>query len=91
MAVSNPLGGGTAVLRHPVAGELRLSREKLPVSGTSGQLLVIHRAQPGSDSARALATLGGAQQETGDVSGPAGAASAASPSRTARSRTARTR
>jgi transcriptional regulator with XRE-family HTH domain len=59
------LAGGIALLRHPVAGDLALRREKLPIGDTSGQLLVIYHAEPGSASAAALtrlaATLPGTQ------------------------------
>jgi transcriptional regulator with XRE-family HTH domain len=86
------LGSGTARIRHPVAGELSLNREKLPVGGTNGQLLVIYHAEPGSDSARALERLARPSVPApGDVSGPDGAAASGSPSRPVRSRTPRTR
>ena len=45
-------------MRHPQVGMLELRREKLPSGGSDGQLLVIYHAEPGSDSARALARLG---------------------------------
>jgi transcriptional regulator with XRE-family HTH domain len=50
--------GGTSHMRHPQVGELHLRREKLDVAGTDGQQLVIFHAQPGTDSAQALALLG---------------------------------
>jgi len=49
---------GTSHMRHPEVGELRLRREKLDIPGTGGQQLVVFHAEPGSDSARALALLG---------------------------------
>ncbi|PRY12188.1 helix-turn-helix domain-containing protein [Kineococcus rhizosphaerae] len=52
------LAGGTARLQHPAVGPLELRREKLPVGGTDGQLLVIYHAERGSESARSLALLG---------------------------------
>jgi transcriptional regulator with XRE-family HTH domain len=52
------LSGGAARMRHPQVGMLELRREKLPIGGSDGQLLVIYHAEPGSDSARALARLG---------------------------------
>lgn len=52
------LGGGAVRMLHPEVGELELRREKLGVGGTDGQLLVVHHAEPGSPSARALALLG---------------------------------
>ncbi|WP_431247208.1 hypothetical protein [Leifsonia xyli] len=51
------LGGGVARLDHPRLGMLELSREKLPVGDSGGQLLVIYHAEPGSASAAALRTL----------------------------------
>lgn len=53
-----PLTGGTVRMWHPEVGALELRREKLGVGGTDGQLLVVHHAEPGSSSARALALLG---------------------------------
>jgi len=52
------LAGGQARMRHPQVGLLELRREKLPISDSGGQLLVIYHAEPGSDSARSLALLG---------------------------------
>lgn len=52
------LAGATVRMWHPEVGELELRREKLGVGGTDGQLLVVHHAEPGSPSARALALLG---------------------------------
>lgn len=52
-----PLEGGTTVVHHPVVGELRLHREKLPVDGL---VLVVYYPEVGSASAerlRLLATL----------------------------------
>jgi len=51
------LAGGQVRMRHPQAGLLELRREKLPVSDTDGQVLVIYHAEPGSDSARSLDRL----------------------------------
>ena len=53
-----PLAGGTVRMWHPEVGELELRREKLAIGGTDGQLLVLHHAEPGSPSARALTLLG---------------------------------
>jgi transcriptional regulator with XRE-family HTH domain len=50
--------GAPVRLHHPQVGELTLSREKLVVGGTAGQLLVIYHAQPGTGSAEKLALLG---------------------------------
>jgi transcriptional regulator with XRE-family HTH domain len=51
------LAGGAARMRHPEVGLLELRREKLPIGNSGGQLLVIYHAEPGSESARALARL----------------------------------
>ncbi len=51
------LGGGAARLDHPRLGMLELSREKLPIGDSGGQLLVIYHAEPGSKTAAALRTL----------------------------------
>ncbi len=70
------LAGATVQMRHPEVGELSLRREKLPIGDSGGQLLVIYHAEPGSESAQALALLAGGasagRQEAG-VSGPDGA------------------
>ena len=50
--------GAPARLRHPEVGELTLRREKLEIGGSGGQLLVIYHAEPGTESAQALALLG---------------------------------
>ncbi len=50
-------GRDAARMRHPQVGLLELRREKLPIGDSGGQLLVIYHAEPGSDSARALARL----------------------------------
>jgi transcriptional regulator with XRE-family HTH domain len=44
-------------LRHPVVGELFLSRHRLNAPYPGGDHVVMYRAQPGSDSARALEEL----------------------------------
>ena len=63
------LGGGVARLDHPRLGMLELSREKLPIGDSGGQLLVIYHAEPGSASAAALRSL---RDDTGaDRTGPA--------------------
>ncbi len=49
--------GGPARLDHPQVGELTLSREKLAITGTDGQLLVIYHAEPATSSAEKLALL----------------------------------
>jgi transcriptional regulator with XRE-family HTH domain len=48
------LDGGTTTVLHPVVGELRLHRDKLPVDGL---LLVLYYADAGSESAEKLELL----------------------------------
>ncbi|MFD1713763.1 helix-turn-helix transcriptional regulator [Amnibacterium flavum] len=48
------LEGGTTTVDHPVVGELRLHRDKLPVEGL---ILVIYYADAGSESAEKLELL----------------------------------
>jgi transcriptional regulator with XRE-family HTH domain len=48
------LEGGTTTVNHPVVGELRLHRDKLPVGGL---ILVLYYADIGSDSAEKLRVL----------------------------------
>jgi len=52
------LGGGAARLDHPRVGMLELTRQKLPIGDSGGQLLVIYHAEAGSASAAALHELG---------------------------------
>lgn len=49
--------GARAVIAHPVVGELTLYREKLPVTGTDGQMLVIYHPEPGTADAEKLSLL----------------------------------
>lgn len=58
-------GEGTSHMRHPQVGELYLRREKLDIAGTGGQQLVVYHAEPGTDSAQALALLGSLTVTTG--------------------------
>ena len=50
------VGRGTTVLHHPQVGRVELGWEKLEISGSPGQTLVIHQPE-GSESERALALL----------------------------------
>ena len=50
--------GAPARMQHPDVGELLLRREKLEISGSRGQLLVLYHAEPGSHSSESLALLG---------------------------------
>ncbi|MFF1881931.1 hypothetical protein ACFVVC_10745 [Pseudarthrobacter sp. NPDC058196] len=52
-----PKVAGKRQLHHPVVGDLELFHEKLAVAGTDGHILVIHHAEPGSASERALERL----------------------------------
>jgi transcriptional regulator with XRE-family HTH domain len=51
------LTGGEMRLHHPKVGPLELRREKLPLSGSGGQILAIYHAEPGSETARSLDLL----------------------------------
>jgi len=53
-----PFSGAPVRLHHPDVGPMELRREKLLVPSTAGQILVVHHAEPGTDSARSLALLG---------------------------------
>jgi hypothetical protein len=48
------LAGGTTTVHHPVVGDLRLHRDKLPVDDV---ILVVYYPDEGSDSAEKLALL----------------------------------
>jgi transcriptional regulator with XRE-family HTH domain len=48
---------GVHQMRHPLVGEIFLSRHRLNAPYAGGDHLVMYRAQPGSDSARALEQL----------------------------------
>ncbi len=64
------LDGGTTVVHHPVVGELRLHRDKLPVDDV---ILVVYYADAGSashDKLRLLASLA-VSPETSPSAGPA--------------------
>jgi hypothetical protein len=50
--------GAEMRLAHPQLGELRLRREKLAISGTSGQTLVVYHADPAGPDAEKLRLLG---------------------------------
>ena len=50
--------GATMSLDHPHVGELTLYREKLAITGTAGQVLVIYHPEPGTSNADKLALLG---------------------------------
>ncbi len=50
-------GSPTAVVRHPVVGEVVLHREKFAVIGTASLVVVMYHAEPDTPSAEALAML----------------------------------
>ena len=52
-----PRVGMATRVDHPHVGEMTLRREKLAIGGTSGQMLVVYHADPGTESAQRLATL----------------------------------
>jgi transcriptional regulator with XRE-family HTH domain len=58
------LAGAPVRIRHPRVGLLELRREKLPIGDSDGQVLVMYHAQPGSESARGLASLVTSTAET---------------------------
>lgn len=66
-----PKVGGTRRIRHPLVGLMELRHEKLAVSGSGGQLLVIHHPEPGTPSAAAFARL----RAVADAQGAASTAS----------------
>jgi transcriptional regulator with XRE-family HTH domain len=49
--------GSSTTLNHPQVGELTLHREKLAITGTAGQLLVLYHPEPGTEHADKLALL----------------------------------
>ncbi|MGW4910924.1 helix-turn-helix domain-containing protein [Streptomyces sp. NPDC004270] len=49
--------GAAKHIDHPQVGRLRLNRERLTVTGTTGQTLVIYHPAPDTDSAEKLALL----------------------------------
>jgi transcriptional regulator with XRE-family HTH domain len=55
------ISGGRRHMYHPQVGELELHYENLQISGTDGQTLIIHHADPGSRTAQALALLAAGQ------------------------------
>ncbi len=52
--------GAPVTLNHPQVGALQLNREKLAISGTAGQMLVIYHPDAGSDDADKLVLLASA-------------------------------
>jgi transcriptional regulator with XRE-family HTH domain len=55
-----PQGGGPMRVDHPQVGELWLNLEKLAISATAEQRLVLYHADPGTDDADKLALLSSA-------------------------------
>jgi hypothetical protein len=47
----------THSFNHPLVGPLELKPERLSIIGTEGQVLIVHHAEPGSPSERALHLL----------------------------------
>lgn len=75
-----PVEGAPTELVHPEVGPMTLLREKLALTGTDGQVLVLYHAEPGSTSEAALALLGSlaattapATTTTAAAAGPAAA------------------
>jgi transcriptional regulator with XRE-family HTH domain len=63
---ASPPPSGWVDMTHPVVGPLRLRYDRLAIIESPGLLLVLHQAEPGSDSERALARLA----RTAAVMGP---------------------
>jgi len=59
-----------AILRHPLAGELRLHLERLGIAGTAGQSLVVYHPEQGSEDARRLTDFLHGQPSRPHGSGP---------------------
>lgn len=53
----DPILGVSTRLDHPDVGQVTLRREGYPVPGGSGQLLVVHFAEPGTEAAQRLGRL----------------------------------
>jgi hypothetical protein len=49
----------TRIFNHPLVGQLELRAEMLAITGTEGQLLIVHHAEPGSPSEHSLTLLAG--------------------------------
>jgi transcriptional regulator with XRE-family HTH domain len=62
-----PRESGPVTLDHPQVGRLSLYREKLAVTGASGQMLAIYHAEPGTADAEKLGLLASFQ---GEVNSP---------------------
>jgi transcriptional regulator with XRE-family HTH domain len=72
------LGGAAMRYLHPEVGALELRREKLAIPEAPGQLLVVHHAERGSATARALGLLGSiAATRLAEAAGAVGASDAA--------------
>ncbi|MEO3868710.1 helix-turn-helix transcriptional regulator [Nonomuraea sp. B12E4] len=52
-----PRTSGTALVKHPQLGPIRLNYEKLTVTGSDGLLLVLWHAPPGTPAAESLSLL----------------------------------
>jgi transcriptional regulator with XRE-family HTH domain len=66
-----PLQGGLMRFDHPQVGRLVLNSEKLAITGTTGMMLVMLHADPGSGDAEKLALLTSATLPPAIPSGPA--------------------
>jgi transcriptional regulator with XRE-family HTH domain len=54
--------GAAKHIDHPRVGRLQLNRERLGISGTAGQKLVVYHPEPGTDSVGKLALLASAMR-----------------------------
>jgi len=64
--------GAPKHIDHPQVGDLRLNRERLGISGTTGQMLVIYHPDAGTDSADKLALLASVVQAPAAPQGTTG-------------------
>jgi hypothetical protein len=53
------VGTPARTFNHPLVGAVELRIERLAVTNAEGQLLIVHHADPGSPSERALTLLAG--------------------------------
>jgi MmyB-like transcription regulator ligand binding domain len=57
-------GTPTYTFNHPLVGAFTVAVERFGIIGAEGQLLIVHHADPGSPSERALSILAGMADRT---------------------------
>jgi hypothetical protein len=57
-------GTHTYTFNHPLVGAFTVAVERFGIIGAEGQLLIVHHADPGSPSERALSILAGMADRT---------------------------